>query len=69
MKKYLSMMLALLLIMPAMTGCTNEGSKSVTTDGSTSMQKVIGGLGEAFQNETGISFTYNPPALGIFAVP
>lgn len=64
MKKYLSMILALLLIVPAMTGCSNEGSKSVTTDGSTSMQKVIGGLGEAFQNETGISFTYNPTGSG-----
>lgn len=64
MKKILSMMMTLLLILPVMTGCSNEGSKSVTTDGSTSMQKVIGGLGEAFQNETGISFTYNPTGSG-----
>ena len=70
MKKFLSMMMAFLLIVPAMTGCSSEASKSVTTDGSTSMQKVIGGLGEAFQNETGISFTYNPTgsASGIQAV-
>ena len=64
MKKFLSMMMAFLLIVPVMTGCSSEGSKSVTTDGSTSMQKVIGGLGEAFQNETGISFTYNPTGSG-----
>ena len=64
MKKILSMMMTLLLILPVMTGCSNEGSKSVTTDGSTSMQKVIGGLGEAFQSETGISFTYNPTGSG-----
>ena len=64
MKKFLSMMMAFLLIVPAMTGCSSEGTKSVTTDGSTSMQKVIGGLGEAFQNETGISFTYNPTGSG-----
>ena len=64
MKKILSMMMTLLLILPVMTGCSNEGSKTVTTDGSTSMQKVIGGLGEAFQSETGISFTYNPTGSG-----
>ena len=64
MKKILSMMMAFLLIVPAMTGCSNEGTKSVTTDGSTSMQKVIGGLGEAFQDDTGISFTYNPTGSG-----
>ena len=64
MKKILSMMMTLLLILPVMTGCSSEGSKSVTTDGSTSMQKVIGGLGEAFQSETGISFTYNPTGSG-----
>lgn len=64
MKKLLSMMMAFLLIMSLMTGCSNEGTESVSTDGSTSMQKVIGGLGEAFQNETGINFTYNPTGSG-----
>ena len=64
MKKVLSMMMTLLLILPVMTGCSNAGSKTVTTDGSTSMQKVIGGLGEAFQSETGIGFTYNPTGSG-----
>ena len=28
------------------------------------MEKVIGALGEAFQNDTGISFTYNPTGSG-----
>lgn len=37
---------------------------SVSTDGSTSMEKVIGALGEAFQNNTGISFSYNPTGSG-----
>ena len=37
---------------------------SVSTDGSTSMEKVIGALGEAFQNETKISFSYNPTGSG-----
>ena len=40
-------------------------SGSVATDGSTSMEKVIGSLGEAFQqNNAQISFTYNPPGSG-----
>lgn len=38
---------------------------TVTTDGSTSMEKVIGALGEAFQNEnSGVTFTYNPTGSG-----
>lgn len=48
----------------------NEPAGSVSTDGSTSMEKVIGALGEAFQNDTGITFTYNPTgsSSGIKAV-
>jgi phosphate transport system substrate-binding protein len=56
------MMMTLLLILPVMIRCSNEGSKSVTTDGSTSMQKVIGGLGEAFQSETGMKCKLNKGA-------
>ena len=42
---------------------------SVATDGSTSMEKVIGALGEAFiNNNSGASFTYNPTGSGIKAV-
>ena len=42
---------------------------SVATDGSTSMEKVIGALGEAFMNNnSGASFTYNPTGSGIKAV-
>ena len=38
---------------------------SVATDGSTSMEKVIGALGEAFMNNnSGASFTYNPTGSG-----
>lgn len=38
---------------------------SVSTDGSTSMEKVIGSLGEAFQLENEqITFTYNPTGSG-----
>ena len=77
MKKYIAILLAnacaaaLLL-----TGCGNtnepqadpqpsELSGSVSTDGSTSMQKVINTLGEAFMNENkSITFTYNPTGSG-----
>ncbi len=40
-------------------------SGTVSTDGSTSMEKVIGALGEAFMNaNSGVSFTYNPTGSG-----
>ena len=40
-------------------------SGTVSTDGSTSMEKVIGALGEAFiNNNSGASFTYNPTGSG-----
>lgn len=43
---------------------TKTEDLSVSTDGSTSMEKVIGSLGEVFQQETGITFTYNPTGSG-----
>ena len=39
-------------------------SGSVATDGSTSMEKVIGALGEAYEAKTGITVTYNPTGSG-----
>lgn len=43
----------------------SELSGTVATDGSTSMEKVIGTLGEAFeQNHDGVTFTYNPTGSG-----
>ena len=58
-------LLAVLAIFTLLTGCSkNENTNTVSTDGSTSMEKVIGALGEAFQNDTGISFTYNPTGSG-----
>ena len=75
MKKMMVGLIAGVMAVVMLTGCGgNEAGKttettetvkgSVATDGSTSMEKVIGGLGEAFQNETGISFTYNPTGSG-----
>ena len=53
-----------MLIVCALTGC--GGNKdAVATDGSTSMNKVIGALGEAFENETGITVTYNANGAGV----
>jgi len=65
MKKMLTMMMTVILALALLAGCgSNNGGGSVATDGSTSMEKVIGALGEAFQNDTGISFTYNPTGSG-----
>ena len=65
MKKMITMMMAAVLALSMLAGCgSNKTTGSVTTDGSTSMEKVIGALGEAFQNDTGISFTYNPTGSG-----
>ena len=40
-------------------------SGTVSTDGSTSMEKVVGGLGEMFMEmNSGVTFTYNPTGSG-----
>jgi phosphate transport system substrate-binding protein len=63
MKKIIAVMMVAVLALSMLAGCgSTKTTGSVATDGSTSMEKVIGALGEAFQNDTGISFTYNPPA-------
>lgn len=73
MKKIIAMMMVAALSVSVLAGCgskteDNDSAEEVTgtvsTDGSTSMEKVIGALGEAFQNDTGISFTYNPTGSG-----
>ena len=65
MKKIITMMMVAVLAISMLAGCgNNKVTGSVATDGSTSMEKVIGALGEAFQNDTGISFTYNPTGSG-----
>ena len=61
MKKTITMIMIAVLAISLLAGCGSTASiGSVATDGSTSMEKVIGALGEAFQNDTGIGFTYNP---------
>ena len=43
---------------------TTELSGTVSTDGSTSMEEVIGVLGEQFQADTGVTVSYNPTGSG-----
>ncbi len=65
MKKKFFNIVVLLLALSFMTACQKtESTDLVSTDGSTSMEKVIGALGEDFQNKTGIRFTYNPTGSG-----
>lgn len=48
-----------------LTSCSSGKAKTVSTDGSTSMEKVIGALGEAFEaDNSGTTFTYNPTGSG-----
>ena len=65
MKKIITMTMVAALSIAMLAGCGNKKiTGSVSTDGSTSMEKVIGALGEAFQNDSGINFTYNPTGSG-----
>ena len=64
MKKIIAFVLAATLCLTALISC-GGGGKTVSTDGSTSMDKVIGALGESFMNEnSGVNFTYNPTGSG-----
>ena len=81
MKKFLSLALALTCAVSLLAGCQKPGGDqpsggssaasntevtgAVATDGSTSMEKVIGALGESFMGANkGITVTYNPTGSG-----
>ena len=65
MKKAISLILAAVMMVCALAGCGAEKGGTVATDGSTSMEKVIGALGETFQaNNKNVTFTYNPTGSG-----
>lgn len=65
MKKLISIFLVSIVTIFALTGCSGSKGGKVSTDGSTSMEKVIGALGESFKKEnSGINFTYNPTGSG-----
>ena len=63
MKKFICMMLACVMAL-SLVACGGKETASVSTDGSTSMQKVINALGEAFMENTGANFTYNAAGSG-----
>ena len=63
MKKIISLLIVAILLACALTGCVGN-KEAVATDGSTSMNKVISALGEAFQSDTGITVTYNATGSG-----
>lgn len=63
MKKIVGFLMAAVLVFGLCVSAMAGGS--VSTDGSTSMQKVIGALGEYFTNENeDVTFTYNPTGSG-----
>lgn len=69
MKKFISILIAGVFAASCLAGCsggsTGSTGSTVSTDGSTSMEKVIGALGEAFEaNNSGVTFTYNPTGSG-----
>lgn len=65
MKKLFTFIAILSLALTVMTGCGKTDKGTVSTDGSTSMEKVIGALGESFEeNNSGVTFTYNPTGSG-----
>ena len=65
MKKLISFLLTTALLAGALAGCGAEKGGTVATDGSTSMEKVIGALGEAFDGANkDVTFTYNPTGSG-----
>ena len=65
MKKIIAIILAMACAAVLFAGCGAKTDGSVSTDGSTSMEKVIGALGESFMaNNEGTTFTYNPTGSG-----
>ena len=63
MKKWIPLLVIASLLVCCLTACGGT-KETVTTDGSTSMNKVIGALGEAFEADTGIAVTYNATGSG-----
>ena len=72
MKKVICILMVALMAVCGLAGCGSSSSDessstggTVSTDGSTSMEKVIGALGESFMAENdGVTFTYNPTGSG-----
>lgn len=62
MKKIMCLVIVAVVLCAALVGCGEAGG--VSTDGSTSMSKVIGALSEDYENETGVAVTYNATGSG-----
>jgi len=72
-KKIITVLCAAVMALSLFAGCgqkandngTTAAGGTVATDGSTSMEKVIGALGESFMEANkGTTFTYNPTGSG-----
>ena len=64
-QKLLGLVMAAAVVGSLLAGCAQKLSGTVATDGSTSMENVIGALGEAFMEQNdGVTFTYNPTGSG-----
>ncbi len=64
-QKLLGLVMAAAVVGSMLAGCAQKLSGTVATDGSTSMEEVIGALGEAFMEQNdGVTFTYNPTGSG-----
>ena len=72
MKKIITVLCAAVMALSLFAGCGQKANGNgtttggtVSTDGSTSMEKVIGALGESFMEaNSGTTFTYNPTGSG-----
>ena len=72
MKKIITILCAVIMALSLFAGCGQKADDNgtttggtVSTDGSTSMEKVIGALGESFMEaNSGTTFTYNPTGSG-----
>lgn len=64
-KRLFVLALAVVCSVSVFAGCGKQETGTVATDGSTSMEKVIGSLKETFEAENkGITVTYNPTGSG-----
>ena len=72
MKKIITVLCAVVMALSLFAGCGQKANDNgtttggtVSTDGSTSMEKVIGALGESFMEaNSGTTFTYTPTGSG-----
>ena len=72
MKKIITVLCTVVMVLSLFAGCGQKANDNgtttggtVSTDGSTSMEKVIGALGESFMEaNSGTTFTYNPTGSG-----